>query len=113
MILLECAGDCLVHLAELRPVALVENDDEMLRIDGMILLFFNENGKFLNGCNDNAGVRLLKLAFQDGGAGVAVGGAFFEAVVLFHRLIVEVFSVDDKEHFVDKQQAGSKLGGFE
>lgn len=113
VILFEGAGDRLVHVAELRAVTLVEDDDEMARIDLVILLLLDEDRKFLDRGDDDAGVRVLELPFQDSGAGVAVGGAFFEAVVLLHGLVVEVLAVDHEEHLVDVGQPRGELSGFE
>ena len=109
----ERAGDCLVHIAELRAVALVEDDDEMARIDLVILLFLDEDRKFLDRGDDDAGIRIFELPLQDGGAGIAVGSAFFEAVILFHGLVVEVLAVDHEKHLVDVRQPGGELSGFE
>ena len=40
--------------------------------------------------------------------GVRVGRALLEAVVLPHRLVVEVLAVDDEEHLVDVRQLASR-----
>ena len=58
VILFEGAGDRLVHIAELRTVTLVEDDDEMARIDLVILLLLDEDRKFLDRGDDDAGVRV-------------------------------------------------------
>ena len=45
---------------------------------------------------------LAELGAAAGRAGVAVGAAFFKAVILLHGLVVEVFSVNYAEHLVDE-----------
>lgn len=54
-------------------------------------------------------VRVAHLPLEDGGARVAVGRSLFKAVILFHRLIVEVFSIHHEQHLVDIRQAGRQL----
>jgi hypothetical protein len=44
---------------------------------------------------------VLQLLLELGGRRVRVGRALLEAVVLAHRLVVEVLAVDDEEHLVD------------
>ena len=47
------------------------------------------------------GIRILQLALQDHGAGVAVGSAFLEAVVFLHGLVVQILTVYHKEDLID------------
>ena len=88
VILLEVLDDSGMHIAELTAVALIEDDDHMLFIDRMGCFLFDEGGQLLDGSNDNISVVILQLLFQDSGGGVAVGCAFFKAIVLFHGLVV-------------------------
>ena len=60
---------------------------------------------------DDEGVQDLLLEL--GGGGVGVGGALFEAVVLAHRLVVEILSVDHEQHFLNARHPRGKLRGFE
>ena len=108
VISLELPRDEGVHVAELRAVALVEDEDHLLLGDGFHLLLiglvFQHRCQFLYRCDDEFLLRVAacQLSAQDVGAGVAVGSTFLEAVILFHRLVVQVFAVDDKDHLVDE-----------
>ena len=89
-------------------MALVEDEDHLLLGDGFHLLLiglvFQHRCQFLYRCDDELLLRVAacQLSAQDVGAGVAVGGAFLKAVVLLHRLVVQVLAVDDKHHLVDE-----------
>ena len=67
----------------------------------------------MNGGNDDFGVGVLQLLFQNGGGGVGVGRALLKAVVLLHGLVVQVLPVYYKQHFIYVGQQGSQPGGFE
>ena len=109
VIILERLGDSLMHVAELAAVALIEDDDKTLLERGMSFVFTHEDVELLNGRDDDMYVRVAHLPLEDGGARVAVGRSLFKAVILFHRLIVEVFSVHYEQHLVDILQAGRQL----
>ena len=64
MIVLECLDDFLVHIAELGSVAFIEDQYDMLLVDVMPFIFPDKDIKFLDGSNDNAGVRVFKLFLQ-------------------------------------------------
>ena len=113
MIFFEAADNSEVHIAELTTVALVEDDDYMLLIDGVSLVLLDKFGELLNGGNDNARVVVFELPFENSGGGVGVGGTFFKAVILLHGLVIKVFSVYDKEHLVDIWQLRGKPCGLE
>ena len=103
-----------VHIAELAAVALVEDDDHVLLIGPSVgRVFLDEGGQFLDGGDDDMGVVVLQLLFQDGGGGVAVGGSLFKAVIFLHRLIVQILAVHDKKHLVDVIQFRGKLRRLE
>jgi len=65
--------------------------------------------QFLNSCDNNAGIRIFKLLLQNPRRCVAVRRALFKTVVLFHRLVIQVFAVNDKQHLVNKVQPGGEL----
>ena len=106
-------NDGRVHVAELTAVALVEDDDEMLTVRVVGFVFANENVQFLNRRDDDSNVRVFQLLLQDSGGRVAVGGTLFKAVVLLHRLVVQVLSIHHEEHFLDAGHHRGELGGLE
>ena len=84
----------------------------MLIVNGMIFIFTDKGRKLLNSGDDDPRVLVFKLLFENGRRGVGVCRAFFKAVVFLHGLIVEVFSVHDKQHLVDIRHRGSEPRGF-
>ena len=58
-------------------------------------------------------ISVFELPLQYPRRCVAVGRAFFKAVVFSHRLIVEVFSIDDEKHLVDIRERRRKLRRLE
>ena len=101
MVTLEFLDDCCVHVTELAAVAFVEDEHDVLAIDFVCAVLADEYGELLYGGDDDACLRVFKLAFQHGGAGVAVGCAFLEAVVFLHRLVIQVLAVNHEQHLVD------------
>ena len=101
MVFLEFLGDSLVHIAKLRAVTFIENQDGMLTVNLMLRIAGDEIGKLLNGGDDDSGIRVIELLFKHRSRSVGVGRAFLKAVILFHRLIVEIFAVNYKQHLVN------------
>ena len=97
-----------VHVAELRAVALVEDENDLFLCDGSHLILidfvFQHRRQLLYRRDDELFLRVAagQLPAQDIGAAVAVGRTFLEPVILLHRLVVQVFAVDDKHHLVDE-----------
>src|SRR5574344_514948 len=85
----------------------------MFVIYRVFLVLLDEDRKVLYGSDDDSCISFFQLTFEDGRRGVAVGSPPFETVILLHRLIVEVFAVNDKQHLVDKRQFCSQLSRFE
>lgn len=113
MILFEVLDDRGVHIAELTAVALVKDDDDVLLIHRMTLVLIDKGRELLDRGDDNPRVVVLELFFQDRSRGIAVRGTLFKAVIFLHRLVVEVFSIHDKQHLVDRRQGGRKARGLE
>ena len=113
MIPLEAADDGSVHLAELAAVALVEDEHHVSVIDGVLRSLVDKDTQFLDGGDEYAAVGVLEAAFQFRSVFGGVGSPFLEAVVLQHCLIVEVFSVHHKQHFVHALHAACQLCGLE
>ena len=102
-----------VHLSKLGAVAFVKDNDDVLLEHIMPFILGYEHVQLLNGRDDDVRSIILKLPLQYPGRCVAVGGALLEAVVFFHRLVIEVFSVDYKQYFVDIRQGRGQLRRLE
>ena len=114
VVLLEALGDELAHVAELGAVALVEDDDHVLAVDCRASgSWLAEDGQLLNGRDDDLGRVVAELLREHLGRPVGVGRALGEAVVLAHRLVVEVLAVHDEEHLVDALDAAGELRALE
>ena len=106
-------NDSTVHITELAAVALVKDDHNMLLVDLMPRILLDEGRQLLDGGNDDMCFRVFQLAFQNRGAGVGVCRSFLEAVILLHRLIVQVLAVYHKQHLVDVGQLRCQPCRFE
>ena len=67
----------------------------------------------MNGCNDDAGIGVFQLLFEDGGGRVGGCRALLKAFILLHGLVIQILAVDHKQHFVDGWQVSRQLSGFE
>ena len=97
---LERLRDRRMHIAELRSVALIEDDDHVPAIDRVPLVGSDEGRELLDRRDDNPRSRVLKLLLQHRGRRVRIRGALLEPVVLAHRLVVEILAVDDEQHLL-------------
>lgn len=113
VVLFEVVNDSTVHITELAAVALVKDDHNMLLVDLMPRILLDEGRQLLDGGNDDMCFRVFQLAFQNRGAGVGVCRSFLEAVILLHRLIVQVLAVYHKQHLVDVGQLRCQPCRFE
>ena len=122
----------LVIVAELRTVALVEDEDhplvaercQQVFVGGLALLlsalvspavFVERQTQLLNGADDDLVGRVVGKQTVDEGSGVGVlfDAAFLEAVELFASLAVEVFAIDDEQALVDRRIRLEQRRGFE
>ena len=83
MIITETLGDSMVHIAKLRTVALIKDDNHMIIKCPMTLITLDECIEFLDGSNDNFSVWIAQLPCQNPSAGIAIRRAFLELVVFF------------------------------
>ena len=113
MIFLEVLHDGSVHVTKLRTMAFVEDNDYVLLVHPMCLVLFDEDGKLLDGGDNDAGVVVLKLFLQYCRRRIGIGCPLFEAVIFLHGLIVQVLAVHHKEDFVNVGQRTGKSRGFE
>ena len=109
-----------VHISELAAVALVKDDNAMLAEHFVSLVFRDKVVQLLDGRDDDFirmiaafFVPVLKLPLQYPCGSVAVGRAFFKAVIFLHGLIVQVFSIDHKQNLIHIRKCGCKLCGLE
>ena len=93
MVFFEIVNNGLVHITELATVALVKDDHNVLLIDLMPRILFDEGRQLLDGGNDDMCFRVFQLTFQYRGAGVGVCCALLKAVILLHGLVVQVLAV--------------------
>ena len=113
VVALEGLRDRGVHVAELRAMALVEDDHDVAVVDRVTLVAADERRQLLDRRDDDLGGRVFQLLLEDRRRGVGVGRALLEAVVLAHRLVVEILAVDDEEHLVDVGELRGQLGRLE
>lgn len=113
VVFLEPLGDEPVHVAELRAVAFVENHHHLFLVELALRVPLDVGSKLLDGGDDNLALRMADLPLQFFGGRVAVGRPLLEAVILFHGLVVEVFTVYHEKHLVDVGEFRGKLRGLE
>lgn len=101
VVVLERPADRGAHVAELAPVALVEDEDEVPAINLMALVLADEPCELLDRRDDNLRLGVFQTLLELAGVPGAVDGSLLEPLVLKDRLVVEVLSVDDEEHLVD------------
>ena len=104
MVLLEVLYDSRVHITKLAAMTLIEDDDDVLRIYLVPLVLLDEGRQFLNGRDDDFGVGVFQLLFQDSRRSIGVGRTFLEAVILLHGLVVQILTVYHKQDLVDIRQ---------
>ena len=95
------ADNSRMHITELASMAFIEYQNNMLIPDGVHGVLLNKDIQFLNRSYDNSRSRILKLLLKDSRALVAVSSALFKSVILFDGLIVQVLTVNNKQHLVN------------
>ena len=116
MIIFECLHNFGVHIAELTAMALIKDDHAMFVEHFMPFVFGHKVVQLLNGGDDDFVliktaffVPVLKLSLQNFCGSIAIGRAFFKAVIFFHGLIVKVFSVYHEQNLIHIRKCGCKL----
>ena len=120
VIILKILDNVLVHIAKLAAMALVKNQDNVLLENLMSLIAGNKQRQLLNRCDDDFismrvafGIPVFQLALQHLRGGVAVGRAFFKAVIFFHGLVVQILAVYHEQNFINVGEIGGQLRRFE
>ena len=96
MIFTEASHNHLVHVAKLRTMAFIKDDDYMLVVDAVSFLFLAEGIEFLNSGNHYRCLVVLQLFFQLFSGLILAYATFLELLVFQNGLIVKVFSVHYK-----------------
>ena len=90
-----------MHVAELASVTFIKDQNYMFISDLMLWVLLNKYIQFLNGCYNNSGFIIFQLFFKDRCTFIAVGCPFFESVIFFDRLIIQILTVNNKQHFIN------------
>ena len=78
-------------------------------MDGIL---FDKGCQFLDGRDNDMGIHVLQLLFQNCGGGIAVCRPFFKAIIFLHGLVVQILTVYHEQYFVNIWQLGSKPCGL-
>ena len=113
VVVAEGLGDGRVHVPELATVTLVEDEDHVPGVDGVLAVAPHEVGELLDRGDDDARIRVVDLPAQLVGGLVRGDRPVGEAVVLLDGLVVQVLAVDDEDDLVDPLHPGGQLGGLE
>ena len=120
IIFLEVLGNGAVHLAEVAPVALIEDYHHPLLKYRMVPVLLHKDGELLDGGDNNSVIVItailipvLQLSLKHCRRSVSVSSPFLKAVILLHGLVVKVFPVHDKKNLVYIREPGRQLGCLE
>ena len=94
-------SDSMVHIAKLRTVTLVKDDNHVIIKSLVALIALDECIEFLDSRNDNLSVWIAQLPRQNPRAGIAIRCALLELVVLFHRLVVEILTINHEKYLIN------------
>ena len=101
IIFFEVLYDGSMHITELTAVAFIEDDNNLLLVNLMVFVLLDEGRQLLNSRNDDMSIRVFQLLLQNSGTAVRVGSSFLETVILLHSLVVQILTVNNKEHLID------------
>ena len=90
-------------------MALVKDDNHMIIKRLVALIALNKRVEFLDGRNDNFSVWVAQLPRQNPRASITIRCALLKLVVLFHRLVVEVFAINHEKHLINIIQLTRQL----
>src|SRR5690554_3386970 len=114
MVVLKTLRDSLMHFTKLGTVALIKNQHHVFLINIMLFIFTDEYIQLLNsGYNDFVFMRIsffvpvLQLSLKNSCGRITVSCSLFKTVIFLHRLIVQIFTVNNKQHLVYVRQGRS------
>ena len=110
---LELLLQVLLRLTELAAMALIENEDHLLVIDGKVAIPPHQIVELLDGGDNDLVIVLLHVPLQTRRVLGAVDAIRREALVFLHRLVIEVFAIHHEEHLIDKIQLGDQTRRLE
>ncbi len=64
-------------------------------------IFLDKFIQFLDGSNDDRSVWIFELFLEDTSTCITIGSSLLKLIVFFHRLVVEIFPIDDEEYLLD------------
>ena len=118
-VFLEAAAYHFLHITKLTAVTFIEDNHHLL-LHHLLKLFIltqycwlHQVCQLLYGGNDDTTFLVFQLFQQYAATTIRVCTIFFEVVVLLHGLIVQVFSIYHKEHFLHSLIHRGKLSRFE
>lgn len=91
----------------------IKNNHHMTAKNSMILVFFDKLIELLDSGDDDGCVGTLELLLEFGCTAIAISCSFFKFVILFHRLIIQIFSIHHKQDFFDRGNLAGKLCSLE
>ena len=99
----------MMHVTKLRTVTFVKDDNYVIIKRLVPLIALNERVKLLNGRDNDLRIRITQLLRQNPRTSITIRRTFLKLVILFHRLVVEVFTVNHKKHLVNIVQFTCQL----
>lgn len=82
-------------------------------IDSMFIMLLDEFIEFLDRRDDYLRIRIFELFLQLRCTCITICGSLLELIIFPHCLIVEIFSIHDKKHFIDEWELLRELCGLE
>ena len=113
MVVAEPLGDGPVHVAELRAVALVEDEHHVLAVHVVPRVFAQHGVELLNRGHVDPLGRVGEVLLEDGARRGAIDGALLELLVLAHGLVVQVLAVHHEQHLVHALHGTRELRALE
>jgi len=101
MIFLKILYNSRVHISKLTAMALVKNDNDMLTIHLMSRIFLNKSRQFLNRCDNDFHIWIFQLSFQNHSRRIAVSCTLLKTIILLHRLIIQILTVNHKQYLIN------------
>lgn len=93
-------------------MTLIKDKHHLLLIDGQVSFGFHQVIEFLNSCDDNFVIVLIRVSSEACCIIRTIDTVRREALILLHGLVIEVFPVDHEEDFIDKVQLSSQTCGL-
>ena len=109
---LELSLQVFLCFAKLRAMAFVEDKHHLLTINLQVGFAFHQVVQLLNGGNDNSIIFFQDVSFQFCRAYRPVYAVGRKLIILFHRLVIKVFTVYHKKHLIYKVELRGKASSL-